>query len=230
MHSKVKTIMITLLLSEQSGSAGDFIPLVLIFVLIVLLVYLLIKKKLSKKKEIDREETFSESSEEGEADETEYRQSAGEMERYSAEDLYDYGDDETVYRETENDGSEYIREDDDTVYRDGEETDSTVIIPEDNIHTVVLSDTRYPERNWRGILRYSLVIGYSEEADICISYDRSVSRKQCELICERDKFYIINHSRSNITKLNGKRIEGKMPVRNGDLITMGRVEVRLEVY
>lgn len=94
---------------------------------------------------------------------------------------------------------------------------------------ITLTDTHAPERRFQKPLAKSLVIGFARESDICISYDKSVSRKHCELIREEDDVFIVNHSQSNGTMLNGSRISSKMLVFDGSIIKMGRVEMRIEI-
>lgn len=94
---------------------------------------------------------------------------------------------------------------------------------------ITLTDVHSPERRFQRPLEKSLVIGFSHDADICLNYDKSVSRKHCELIREEEDVYIINHSQSNGTTLNGNRVTAKMLVFDGCIIKMGRVEMRLEI-
>lgn len=94
---------------------------------------------------------------------------------------------------------------------------------------ITLTDAQAVDRRFRSAIDTALLIGLSGDMDICVNYDRSVSRRHCEILREGDLFYIVNHSRSNGTQLNHREVTGKTPVADGDLITMGRVELRLEI-
>ncbi|MCI8397963.1 MAG: FHA domain-containing protein [Oscillibacter sp.] len=95
--------------------------------------------------------------------------------------------------------------------------------------TVVLTDTLEPGRCFRHEIGASLLIGFSSEMDISVNYDKSVSRKHCELFREGDLLYITSHSRSNGTYLNRVLVLDRTPISPGDVITMGRVELRLDI-
>lgn len=94
---------------------------------------------------------------------------------------------------------------------------------------IVLTDVLAIGRSWRGVIETSVLIGFSSEMDICVNHDKSVSRKHCEILREGDLFYIVNHSRSNGTYLNHQMVLDKAPIADGDIITMGRVEVCMEI-
>lgn len=96
-------------------------------------------------------------------------------------------------------------------------------------YQIVLTDVRAQDQSYRKVIDTGVLIGFSNEMDICIDYDKSVSRKHCEILREGDFFYIINHSRSNGTYLNHQVVVEKTPVASGDIIMMGRVEMRLEI-
>ena len=108
--------------------------------------------------------------------------------------------------------------------------DGTVLVDEEDAsYWITLTDIHDSARSFQKSMNDSLVIGLEESSDICVNYDPSVSRKHCELVRDGDKFSIINHSRSNGTIINGKKVHDPTPVSSGDTIKMGRVEMRLEI-
>ena len=108
--------------------------------------------------------------------------------------------------------------------------DGTVLVDEEDAsYWITLTDIHDSARSFQKSMNDSLVIGLEESSDICVNYDPSVSRKHCELVRDGDKFSIINHSRSNGTIVNGKKVHDPTPVSSGDTIKMGRVEMRLEI-
>lgn len=94
---------------------------------------------------------------------------------------------------------------------------------------ITLTDTQAPEHCYQKPITSSLIIGFSRESDICINYSKSVSRKHCEIVKEDGGFYLINHSQSNGTLLNGMRVTEKTPLYDGSTIRMGKVEMRIEI-
>lgn len=130
-----------------------------------------------------------------------------------------------------------LNDEEKTVFRQTEE-DETVLIPQEEdtvlasepVYYIRLTDTGHPERVFEKVILYSLTIGYSEEADLCINYDKSVSRKQCEIIREETSFYVMNHSHSNITVLDGVPVTGRVPLYSGSVLSLGAVNVKVEIF
>ena len=98
----------------------------------------------------------------------------------------------------------------------------------DAVCRVRLTDVHLPEHSYERTLETSLLIGYSQQADICVDYDRTVSRRHCEIIRDGAGLYLRNHSQSNGTLLNGCQVAGTVPLSSGSIIKMGRVEMRVE--
>jgi len=75
----------------------------------------------------------------------------------------------------------------------------------------------------------SLIIGRSEnQCGLSLTDDPEVSRKHCELfIGENGKPIILDLDSSNGTFVNGVRIQSNYPLEINDIITIGRVEIRL---
>lgn len=99
----------------------------------------------------------------------------------------------------------------------------------DDGSTITLTDINTVDRRYQKPISRSLIIGLSRESDICINYDKSVSRTHCEILKEGGSYYIINHSQSNGTLLNGNRVVAKTPIVDGAIIKMGRVEMRVGI-
>lgn len=99
----------------------------------------------------------------------------------------------------------------------------------DALRRVTLTDTRDAARCFQKPIMQSLMIGLSRECDICVNYDKSVSRRHCEILREGDQFYVVNLSQSNGTMINGNKIMQKTRISNGDVLKLGRVELRVEL-
>lgn len=93
------------------------------------------------------------------------------------------------------------------------------------ICSITLTDVHNPSKIYQKTIETSLTVGAFPDSDICISYDGTVSGRQCELILEDGDLYLVNHSRSNITELNGQVVSQKMRLTSGSIIKMGLVEM-----
>ena len=75
-----------------------------------------------------------------------------------------------------------------------------------------------------------LVIGRkSELCDLAISYDKTISARQCKVFIKRRKLYVTDLGGTNITHLNGYPIEGEKPISSGDVLSLGRINLRITV-
>ena len=97
-------------------------------------------------------------------------------------------------------------------------------------HMLHLTDLKNPEQTFQAPLEEPVVIGRSaKEADVVLDYDRSVSGKHCR-IYERDgKFYVKDLQSSNGSLLNGIRLLEEMEIYSGSILTLGRVEVKVQI-
>ena len=122
----------------------------------------------------------------------------------------------------EADGTQYLEE-------SGTSNATVQLWGQDEICRITLTDIHSPEKFYQVSMGSSLIIGASIESDICVNYDRTVSRTHCEIVWEGGELFLINHSQSNGTLLNGVRVVSKTPLTSGSIITMGRVEMRIEI-
>lgn len=97
-------------------------------------------------------------------------------------------------------------------------------------HTLYLTDLKNPGQTFQIPLADSIVIGRNaNEADLVIDYDRSVSGRHCQ-ICERDgKFYVKDLQSSNGSLLNGIRLSEEMEIYSGSILTLGRLEIKVQI-
>ena len=101
---------------------------------------------------------------------------------------------------------------------------------ETGVHTLHLTDIKNPGNTFQIPLTDSIIIGRNaNEADLVIDYDRSVSGRHCQ-ICERGgKFYVKDLQSSNGSLLNGIRLSEEMEIYSGSILTLGRLEVRVQI-
>jgi pSer/pThr/pTyr-binding forkhead associated (FHA) protein len=71
-----------------------------------------------------------------------------------------------------------------------------------------------------------LVIGRDRSCDIVV-LGKSVSRRHADIARDRSGYAVTNHS-SNGTVVNGERLDGSRPLRQGDAIRVGKEEFRFE--
>lgn len=109
----------------------------------------------------------------------------------------------------------------------------TQIIWGDNIGQckLYLTDIKVPDKKFEYAVKESIVVGRKRgEADIVIDYDSSVSGTHCEISERNGKYYLRDLQSSNGTYLNGNKITGKVEIRSGCIISLGkRVEMKLEI-
>lgn len=95
------------------------------------------------------------------------------------------------------------------------------------VYSVMLKDVHNPDRIYQKSIEKSLIVGADPDCDICISYDGTVSGRQCEILLEDGELYLVNHSHSNVTELNDQVISQKTRLTSGSVIRMGLVEMRI---
>lgn len=74
-----------------------------------------------------------------------------------------------------------------------------------------------------------ILIGRSSSAHICLVDDNLVSRKHAYIICEESSLFIHDLNSKNGTYINGEKIECPTLLKNGDIITIGRTNLKIGV-
>lgn len=97
-------------------------------------------------------------------------------------------------------------------------------------YTLHLTDIKNPGRTFAAPIGEGVVIGRkAEEADIVIDYERSVSARHCRIFERDGKFYVEDLKSSNGSLLNGIRLEEETEVCTGNLLTLGRAELKIQI-
>lgn len=73
------------------------------------------------------------------------------------------------------------------------------------------------------VLPGEAVVGRMERCQVSVP-DKSVSREHARVIRSGDRYIVRDLGSTNGTLVNGRRIEGDVPLRPGDMITVGSVE------
>lgn len=97
-------------------------------------------------------------------------------------------------------------------------------------YQIVLSDVNTPMRTFQVPLNKSVLIGRSRrDCDIVLDYEKSVSARHCEITMRNGKFYIKDLQSSNGTYLNESRVLNETEIISGNIIKLGRLEMRFDV-
>lgn len=115
--------------------------------------------------------------------------------------------------------------------RNQEDDGSTVMIwNQGRAYQAVLTDIHSPSKSFQVPLNQSIVIGRkSGECDIVLDYEKSVSGKHCEIGVRDGKFYVKDMQSSNHTYLNGNKVLVETEIYSGNILKLGRLEMRFEV-
>lgn len=93
-----------------------------------------------------------------------------------------------------------------------------------------LLDKENGGRVFEKIITDVLVIGRkSELCDLAISYDKTVSSRQCKVFIKRRRLYVTDLGGTNITYLNGKPLNEEVVLNSGDVLSLGRINLRVTI-
>jgi len=77
-------------------------------------------------------------------------------------------------------------------------------------------------------LQGCITVGRSASCQITID-NASVSRTQCEIYQQDGQIYAVNRSQTNPTRIGRTVMDHPIPLKNGTVLTMGRVQMRVEM-
>lgn len=129
-----------------------------------------------------------------------------------------------------------VPEDNHTVILDraqGMDDDKTVFMWErEGIQGIVaLTDINGGGTVFQKAIDSEIIIGKDESCcDVCIRYDKTISRRHCKIRRWGNEFFISDEGSSNGTSVNGKRITGEpVELASDDVITMGRTQFKFQI-
>ena len=97
-------------------------------------------------------------------------------------------------------------------------------------YQVVLTDVNSPARTFSVPLSQSIVIGRTKEVcDIALDFDKSVSGRHCEITVRDGRFYLRDLQSSNGTYVNDSKVLTESEIFSGNILRLGRAEMRFEV-
>jgi hypothetical protein len=132
-------------------------------------------------------------------------------------------------------GGQSFGNDEETDYGDDSDPDNDATIDifsanEDNsFRTLCLKDMNSPERQFTASLRNRVTIGRSPDNVISLSYDKSISRRHCEIYLQNNELWIQDSNSSGGTYIGNDRVVNTMELPNGSIIRLGHVSYKVEV-
>ena len=122
-------------------------------------------------------------------------------------------------------------------YQSADDDDRTVIIAEDDgtqimaqEYVLCLTDTANPAKSFRMPLRGTVIIGRrAGEANLVIDYDKSVSGRHCQIREADGRVFVEDMQSANGTLVDGMRILSETEIVSGSVLTLGRVELKVEI-
>lgn len=110
------------------------------------------------------------------------------------------------------------------------ENQTVVLWDSQTAYHVVLSDIKLTAKSFEFPLKSSVVLGRKQDmCDIVLDYDRTVSGRHCKLTVRDGKFYVTDLKSSNGTYINGWKVQTEMEIIPGNILKLGRLEVKFEV-
>lgn len=96
--------------------------------------------------------------------------------------------------------------------------------PKGSINIQVIDERNDKSFLWS--LSDTVVIGRKADGcDIVISYDKTVSSKQCKIYMHKDKLYVADLEGTNRTYLNDQMLTEATILKDGDILGLGRVNL-----
>lgn len=92
---------------------------------------------------------------------------------------------------------------------------------------LVLSDLRQPDRILHIPLDRPVILGRSADADLPITFDKSVSRQHCEVRWDGQRAIIQDYGSRNGTFVNDQEVVSPMPLPDGAQLTLGALKLRV---
>lgn len=99
-----------------------------------------------------------------------------------------------------------------------------------NTYHVVLTDIHSMAKTFQVPLEQSVTVGRKQGmSDIVLDYEKSVSGKHCEISVRDGKFYLKDLQSANGTYVNGSKVLSETEIFSGNIIKLGRLEMKFEV-
>ncbi len=99
-----------------------------------------------------------------------------------------------------------------------------------NTYHIILTDIHSMAKTFQVPLERSVTVGRKQGmCDVILDYEKSVSSKHCEISVKDGKFYIKDLQSANGTYVNGSKVLADTEIFSGNVIKLGRLELKFEV-
>lgn len=99
-----------------------------------------------------------------------------------------------------------------------------------NTYHIILTDIHSMAKTFQVPLEQSVTVGRKQGmCDIVLDYEKSVSSRHCEISVRDNKFYIKDLQSANGTYVNGSKVLADTEIFPGNIVKLGRLELRFEV-
>ena len=96
--------------------------------------------------------------------------------------------------------------------------------------SIILEDQSDPRRSFTALFTDDrVIVGYNRECQIQLNYDESVSGRHCKIFKEDGSVKVQNLSQTNPTRLNGVQLRGNGVLKDGDILTLGRLNMKAKI-
>lgn len=152
-------------------------------------------------------------------------QETGQTDLHSKEKEPDAYSDKNRHSSEKEDHTEMVDSDD---FQNGDQT--VVFWDSQASYHVILSDIKLAEKSVGFPLKNTVVIGRKQDTcDVVLDYDRTVSGRHCRLTVRDGRFYITDLKSSNGTYINDRRVMSEMEIVSGNILKLGKLELKFEV-
>lgn len=99
-----------------------------------------------------------------------------------------------------------------------------------NTYHIVLTDMHSMAKTFQAPLEQSVIVGRKRDmCGIVLDYEKSVSGKHCEINVQDGRFYIRDLQSANGTYVNGSKVLSDTEIFSGNILKLGRLELKFEV-
>jgi len=93
------------------------------------------------------------------------------------------------------------------------------------LHLTVERDGQPPQE--RAFAGSTIVVGREDKLDLQLAHEDGASRQHCRITVEGRQVFVEDLGSSNGTKVNGHRIARRLAIKLGDIVTVGKVHLRI---
>lgn len=102
----------------------------------------------------------------------------------------------------------------------------TVLLTDDAQYTIKISAPKRPGKEWVLGVTGDILIGRADHCQIQLE-DGTVSREHCRIVLNGERLELI-HTGTNRTLLNGEKVMDRVPLNSGDIMELGREQLRVD--